>query len=353
MIKMPDELYHLDVNLDALPTLEDQVEYLKLIKMEFNIYCGSLKSINDRKHDKWNEWIEAIYKRQIDEKLFFYIDILETELNKGISDVGGNEIEKWVTYDFDMTKIGEYIKKLARYDKIENYLNYLLEEAKKKTLKKDGGVRELEILSVLELKLDIVKFSSERLKAEVKKIPQIRDKAVYIGGKNWKIDERISQKRLEIISAKVQDKDPNVIAKMKKHIDILIEFKEEIYEELFSLRNNLFKIEKYNLQNNDVMMNEKKGDFKLNEKIRWLGTEVQLVYLFAELARQNYIPNDFLSVNEKGYKIIANIFENKKGKDSTNKQLAQAYQNYVANKDGKPKNVQKLDSILERLLKIK
>ena len=350
-IKMPDELYHLNDNIDALQTLEDQVEYLKSIKMEFNIYCGSLKSLSDRQHDKWDEWMEALHKRQIDEKLFFYIDILETELSKGISDVGNDELEKWVTYDFDMIKIGEYIKKLEDYDKIEKYLNFLLEEAKKKSLKKDYVKVTLEVLSELELKLDIVKFSSERIKAEVKKIPQIRDKAVYIGRKNWKIDERISQKRLEITSAKIQDKDPNIIAKMKKHIDALTEFKEEIYEELFSLRKNLFEVDRFNVQSNNVVKKEEERNFKLDEKIRWLGTEVQLVYLFAELARQNYLPNDFFSVNERGYKIIANIFQNKKGKDLTNKQLHQANQNYLANKRGKPENLQKIELIFEELLK--
>lgn len=84
-------------------------------------------------------------------------------------------------------------------------------------------------------------------------------------------------------------------------------------------------------------------------RIKWLGTETQLVFLFHELKDSGLIADDTFETTGKGYKVLENTFINKNGNKFKNSQLAQAYQN-IGNKG--PKKKQILNDILIKVKKI-
>lgn len=81
------------------------------------------------------------------------------------------------------------------------------------------------------------------------------------------------------------------------------------------------------------------------ELLWWKGTEGQLIYLYEELVKKNLIDG---SQDDRKYVLLMKHFKNKKGEKFTNKQLAQAAQNLVANKTGKPKDADTIDNIINK-----
>lgn len=90
-----------------------------------------------------------------------------------------------------------------------------------------------------------------------------------------------------------------------------------------------------------------KGDNNV-ELIWWKGTEGQLIYLYEELVKKNLIDG---SQDDRKYVLLSKHFKNKKGAQFTNKQLAQAAQNLVANKTRKPNDADIINKITDKTSK--
>lgn len=86
------------------------------------------------------------------------------------------------------------------------------------------------------------------------------------------------------------------------------------------------------------------------EKIEWNGNVVQLLYLIEQLLKNGLLPKKY---DTKKYILITNHFLNHKGETFNNKKLAKlADRMRNINKDGKPKNADTIDSIINDLKKI-
>lgn len=76
-----------------------------------------------------------------------------------------------------------------------------------------------------------------------------------------------------------------------------------------------------------------KGIINDDDLIWWKGSEGQLVYLFEQLVKAHLVDDTF---KERKYSLLSKHFKNKKGKRFTNRQMSQAAQNLVLNKNMKP-----------------
>ena len=85
-----------------------------------------------------------------------------------------------------------------------------------------------------------------------------------------------------------------------------------------------------------------------SQKIKWIGTESQLIYLFQELVNAKLLPDDLFTTLGGGYKLISQHFINKNGRPFKNTQLAQVYQNLRLNKESKPRNANKIDKLVSK-----
>jgi len=85
-------------------------------------------------------------------------------------------------------------------------------------------------------------------------------------------------------------------------------------------------------------------EYRLEDLIWWKGTEGQLIYLYEQLVKNNFIDD---SQDDRKYVLLANHFKNKKGNRFNNKQMGQAAQNLVQNKTQKPKDADKLVEIIK------
>ncbi|MBK7105531.1 MAG: hypothetical protein IPH62_09625 [Ignavibacteriae bacterium] len=83
----------------------------------------------------------------------------------------------------------------------------------------------------------------------------------------------------------------------------------------------------------------------IDDLIWWKGTEGQLIYLYELLVRNNFIDS---SQDEKKYVLLSNHFKNKKGERFNNKQMGQAAQNLVFNKNRKPKDADEINDMVNK-----
>jgi uncharacterized protein YdiU (UPF0061 family) len=98
---------------------------------------------------------------------------------------------------------------------------------------------------------------------------------------------------------------------------------------------------------NPSFIQRKHTEQRADKKIRWNGTETQIVYLFDVLYHEDFLEG---SQFDERYSLISKHFENKEGKPFKNKQLAQTSQNLFLNKKegkAKPKRSQDLEKIIE------
>jgi hypothetical protein len=86
--------------------------------------------------------------------------------------------------------------------------------------------------------------------------------------------------------------------------------------------------------------NQTKEPQKEIEKIQWLGTEAQLVYIIESLISEKLLPE-----NMDKWRLIEKLFENSKKQSFKNRQLAQVSPNLLNNNEGKPGGSEKLDRI--------
>lgn len=88
---------------------------------------------------------------------------------------------------------------------------------------------------------------------------------------------------------------------------------------------------------------------KILSKIHWQGTETQFVYLFEQLVEAGFLSKYFFTT-ESGYSLLTQHFENKQRKPFKNTQLANTFQNLGTNKKtpGKPKGADKIDKVISK-----
>jgi len=79
--------------------------------------------------------------------------------------------------------------------------------------------------------------------------------------------------------------------------------------------------------------NGSKGIINDDDLIWWKGTEGQLIFLFEQLVKAHLVDDTF---EERKFSLLSKHFKNKKGKRYTNRQMSQAAQNLVLNKNMKP-----------------
>jgi hypothetical protein len=99
--------------------------------------------------------------------------------------------------------------------------------------------------------------------------------------------------------------------------------------------------EKANKPDTTVKGNAKKAN-KPDAKFNWQGTKAQLVYLIEQLYKQGFLSP--ISQAEK-YSLMAQHFT-VKGESLNPRTLAQTRQNNLSNRDGKPKDAEKIDQII-------
>lgn len=155
---------------------------------------------------------------------------------------------------------------------------------------------------------------------------------IYLTNKNTK------QKMIITDELEYDEKD-------RKQLEDIFENK---IEELKKLRNFINEeIEIYNKK----IGSEEKNEIELAENIEcriedliwWKGTEGQLVYLFEKLVECNLIDRSDI---DRKYVLLSKHFRNKKGNKFSSKQMSQAAQNLVLNKERKPKQA----VIIEKLV---
>jgi len=84
------------------------------------------------------------------------------------------------------------------------------------------------------------------------------------------------------------------------------------------------------INQNDITMGKDKQVTEISKsKIRWEGTETQLVYLFDELIKSGFLGQE---TNSEKYKLISEHFLNKSGKEFKPKQLSVTFQNLTGKK---------------------
>ncbi|WKZ69971.1 MAG: hypothetical protein QY331_01720 [Melioribacteraceae bacterium] len=87
-------------------------------------------------------------------------------------------------------------------------------------------------------------------------------------------------------------------------------------------------------------------EYRLEDLIWWKGSEGQLIYLYEQLVKNNFIDD---SQEDRKYVLLANHFKNKKGNRFNNRQMGQAAQNLMLNKTQKPKDADKLIEIIKNI----
>jgi hypothetical protein len=84
------------------------------------------------------------------------------------------------------------------------------------------------------------------------------------------------------------------------------------------------------------------------DKIRWIGKQTQLLYLFRLLIKNDCLSKELENRDGDRWKMLADHFEKKDGTSLDNKQLARAWKNMESyNIDGKPKRA----TIIEKIVK--
>jgi len=121
------------------------------------------------------------------------------------------------------------------------------------------------------------------------------------------------------------------------------EVKEEIREDLLVY----CFAELENLNNTILQLQTQKTKTKPDEKFNWQGKQTQLVYLIEQLYEHGFLSS--IAQPEK-FALLSQHFT-VKGKNLNRENLAQAKQNNLKNKSGKPKDAEKIDQIISAVNK--
>jgi len=119
------------------------------------------------------------------------------------------------------------------------------------------------------------------------------------------------------------------------------ELLESVSIELEDLNKYMIRLQLHTQKTTTVKGNAKKAN-KPDAKFNWQGTQAQLVYLIEKLYEQDFLSP--ISQAEK-YSLIAQHFT-VKGESLNPRNLAQAKQNSLNNKGGKPKGAEKIEQII-------
>ncbi len=157
--------------------------------------------------------------------------------------------------------------------------------------------------------------------------------------------ELLKKKDDEIISSITEIKNEN---ERKILLESLIE---ELKKDSSLLDRERFKPGPRLIEKLQKMLNEFKNENEtdnsnksigIEDLIWWKGTEGQLIYLFEQLVKNHLVDDTF---SDRKYVLLSRHFKNKKGKRFTNKQMSQAAQNLVRNKNRKPQKADLLENI--------
>ena len=157
--------------------------------------------------------------------------------------------------------------------------------------------------------------------------------------------ELLKKKDDEIITFTTEIKNEN---ERKTLLESLID---ELKKDASLLDRERFKPGPRLIEKLQKMLNELKSENETNNSnksidiedlIWWKGSEGQLIYLFEQLVKNHLIDDTF---DERKYVLLSMHFKNKKGKRFTNKQMSQAAQNLVMNKNRKPQKADLLETI--------
>jgi len=121
------------------------------------------------------------------------------------------------------------------------------------------------------------------------------------------------------------------------------EVKEEIREDLLVY----CFAELENLNNTILQLQTQKTKTKPDEKFNWQGTQAQLVYLIEQLIEHKFLSP--ISQPDK-HRLTAQHFT-VKGKSLNRENLANTKRNNLNNKNGKPKDAEKIDQIISAVNK--
>ena len=127
------------------------------------------------------------------------------------------------------------------------------------------------------------------------------------------------------------------------------EIKEEIREDLLAdcfkeLENLNYTILQSHTQKNTVKGNAKKAN-KPDAKFNWQGTQAQLVYLIEQLYEQGFLSP---IIQPEKHRLTAQHFT-VNGKNLNRKNLAQARDNNLKTKKGKPKRGEEIEQIISKI----
>lgn len=86
-------------------------------------------------------------------------------------------------------------------------------------------------------------------------------------------------------------------------------------------------------------------EYSIEDLIWWKGTEGQLIYLYEQLVQSNLIDQ---TQDDRKYVLLSKHFKNKSGGLFTNKQMSQAAQNLVINKNRIPKKANLITEAIDK-----
>lgn len=85
---------------------------------------------------------------------------------------------------------------------------------------------------------------------------------------------------------------------------------------------------------------------KNSNKIKWQGTEGQLIYLVKSLVKKEFLSKE---IGEQPVAFIKKHFVNKDGKNFKNKQLSQSHYQYSISSSEKPKRAEQINKMIENI----
>lgn len=150
------------------------------------------------------------------------------------------------------------------------------------------------------------------------------------------------------------------ISDLKKRLNKLFNLKitfEEIkiydpktsnFDLLISLINNYINFTELILSKTKEGTKAEDKTVSIMNKIKWSGSETELIYLFELLFKENLID---INQYQERFSLISKHFINRKEEPFNNKQLAQANQNISVNKGSKPKRAKLIETLITPLKK--
>lgn len=334
--------------LHRLDTLDDKIDYLNKVKAKYEFDKG-YPTGNNNFIDWVNEKLEKYYKLKgkrtiankselsvIDRDDFLrvidrYVSSFEM-VKKSVKNLEINDqilIYERLLLDLKEENEYPYLKYVEGIeDKINAEINYL---EKTKTFENERKMSDFKISGDWELynnhNFDIVKIAEHFEKI---KDPQLG--VLYLNWLSLEADDRFKERMTK------QTKEEKKTKGYKEGLFTHESIKRFVKDKLKICTNDKGKNEKGEKQNKTKLEYPMK-----NRKIKWDGSETQIVYLIEELIKNRFLPKE---TDREKYKIISEHFVNKDNKDFKTKQLGVTFQNLTGKR---PTRSEKIDEIITKL----